>query len=719
MMSNNSQTENTLHQDRVTDTDLKNLLQGFLKAIIRLPWLETNAGGVFLADRNNKQLDLVAHINFTPQIQGSCTRVAYGQCLCGRVAEDPRLLHVGCLDERHERRYPGMQDHGHYIVPILDSEELLGVLTLYVSAGHTFQQEEANVLSDFAATMAIVIQTARQHQDKILGDMIMENSRHGVMIADRDKRILWVNKAFEHTTGYSLDEVYGKRPDILSSGRHDAEFYRYMWHKIHHEGQWQGEIWNRRKNGEIYPEWLNIMTLRNKHGEVERYAGIFVDLSEIHQAEERIHQLAYFDSLTGLPNRTWFSEKLELLLEQERVTQDTVYVLILDLDHFQEINEALGRDAGDALLMEAGTRLRKLHDQGIMARAEADRFLMAYTIQKEEAPESRAKNILKGMRREFEYGGELLKMSATAGMAMSNLDDTSETLISRAMLALRRAKKEFRSGLKVFDDALGDEARYDHYITLNIQHAVERDELFLVYQPQMDQHGHVIGAEALLRWNSANYGLIPPDRFISYAEKRGVIREIGKWVFEQAARQLSAWRSDNLVSDDTFLLSVNLSPAQLIGGNILDTYTAICAQYGLTPHTFGVEITETAIMQGFRTITDQLEAFSAAGFNIAIDDFGTGHSSLARLHEFPIDTFKIDRSFVSLMDSGKKHQAIVKSMIAMAHELGHTVVAEGVENETQYSMLRDHGCEHFQGYFFSKPLSATNFENFFSEKPLF
>ncbi len=706
---------------RTASNSMRDLLQGILKTITRLPWLHTDAGGVFLLDPVKRHLELVTHVNFSPKIQGACETVAFGHCLCGRVAESGKLLHAGCVDHRHETRYEGMADHGHYVVPIRDGQEILGVFTLYVEAGHRYRDDEAEALLDFATAMATIIRTSGLRQDKALADLILEHSNHGIMVADRERRILWVNPSFEQVTGYRLDEVRGKTPAILSSGRHDTGFYREMWLTINREGRWQGEIWNRRKNGEIYPEFLNIVALKDENGQVQRYAGLFVDLTEIRRAEERIHRLAYFDTLTGLPNRVRFMDELGGLLTRARTAErvQRLIVLLIDLDHFNEINNALGREAGDALLRETAHRLAKALDGCLLSRAERDQFLAAVAVPDDGTDLAAFSSGLVGRIRAalepaFLLYGQELALQATIGLVAWDGDerDTEEELLSRANLALLDAKRRNRGGEAVFDEVLGREAEYDHHIVLNIRHVVERRELHLVYQPQVDSEERLVGAEALLRWQSPDRGLIPPDRFIPHAEKRGVIGVIGHWVFEQALEQLTRWQGDGIFAPETFKLSVNLSPAQLIGQDVAESFARICEERGIAPSSLVIEITETAIMQASDVIRGKIEELSAAGFRIAIDDFGTGHSSLSRLHAFPIDTFKIDRSFISPIESGGKHLAIVKSMIAMAHELGQTVVAEGVENEHQFAILRNLGCEYYQGYWFARPMAAHDLEHF-------
>jgi len=692
------------------------LLQGILLTITRLPWLHANAGGVFLADAEHRRLDLVAHINFAPEIQDACAQVEYGHCLCGRVAVEGELLHVGCVDHRHDIHYEGMEDHGHYVVPIRDDSTLLGVLVLYVVTGHRYRKEEADTLLDFAATMATVINIDRLRREKALADLVVENSRHGVLVADRMQRILWVNRAFEETTGYRFEEIRGRTPRVLSSGRHEPEFYRRMWEDIHRHGQWQGEIWNRRKSGEVYPEFLNIMAVRNEEGEIDRYAAIFVDLTDLRRAEEHIHRLAYFDSLTGLPNRAQVTEKLQSMLEEPERREAILAVITFDLDYFHEINSALGRKAGDALLCEAARRLEKALGNCLLGRTEADRFLAVVRVPRrkganvaEQARELAEKALLT-LEEDFVWGEQALTLNATAGVAESLQKDSVDGLLERSALALQKAKRERRGSVGTFGAGLARQADYDKHIVLNIRQAVERGEMFVVYQPQVNQSGRITGAEALLRWHSPAVGSIPPDRFIPHAERLGAIPEIGRWVFEQTVARFATWKRQGLFVDESFTISVNLSPAQLICCNMVDFYRETCARHGVSPHLVELEVTETAIMQAAGQVKSQVGALSQAGFRIAIDDFGTGHSSLARLHEFPIDVFKIDRNFIARIEQGGKHLSLVRSMIAMAKMLEHQVVAEGVENDRQFALLRNLGCDRFQGYCFSHPLAPDEFE---------
>ncbi len=698
--------------------DLRTLLIGILETIVRLPWLGTNAGGIFLNSPERRELELVAQINFPPIITGTCARVPHGSCLCGRVAESRRLMHVNCIDENHDIHYEGMADHGHYVVPIKKEEELIGVLTLYVAHGHSYDESEARALSDFAATISLIIQAYRQRLDKELADLILRNSDHGVVITDDRLSIQWVNRAFEQTTGYSLEEVRGKTPAILKSGRHPKSFYAAMWASIRSRGHWQGEVWNRRKNGEIYPEMLNIIALNNGEGKVVRYAAMFIDLSDIHEAKEKIRRLAYYDKLTGLPNTELFRETLGQMLGEAMVADQGIVVLVLDLDHFHEINENLGRRVGDATLREVAERIRKIGNYEIAARIGADEFVLAAIFPRDAVASAvtRMRAVAYELRHNlstpFRFELQELSLDCTMGMAVADLSsDTPDTLMQRTMIAVRHARQQQPGTIQLYDEEIGREAELTHHIITRLPRVTESEELYLLYQPKVDREGFLQGAEVLVRWNDRDHGDIPPDRFIPHAEEHGAIIDIGRWVFTTALSRLLMWRDLLPGEGGGPFLAINLSPIQLMVPQMAARFVELCEQFGVPPSQVEIELTETGIMRRSENIGPNLRTLSEAGFHLAIDDFGTGHSSLSRLHQFPLTTLKIDRSFVSNMCLGVSHVAIVQSIIDMAHTLGCKVVAEGIEEMRQYERLKSMGCDLFQGYLFDRPLSEEEFRD--------
>ena len=699
---------------------INEILCSILATILQLPWLETNAGGVFLAEPETRQLKLVAELNFSPPIKDSCGKVNYGHCLCGRVAESVEVMHVSCVDERHDTHYEGMCDHGHYIIPIKLHNELLGVMVLYINTGHAYNADEVRVLKNFAAIIALLINTAQIRMEKKLTDLILAHSSHGVTITDCDRKIQWVNQAFQNVSGYSIEEVIGKTPAILKSGLHGSNFYTTMWRSIDEEGHWEGEIWNRRKNGEIYPEWLNIVALKNNTGEVLRYAGMFIDLSPIKTAEEKIHRLAYYDDITGLANASLLHKKLEQMLARSCSKHDRIIVLTLDLDNFHEINAGLGRRVGNAVLQEAARRISGVIEGAIIARMGADEFVIAHWQQLENDERlqlllgKQVSSISKRLQTSFEFEQHDLVLHSSIGIAWGNGQDTNaESLLQHSGIALAHCKKHSRGKYQFYNQEMEQQADYRRFLGTAIGKAIERDELFLVYQPQVDRQNQVIGAEVLLRWYSEEYGNIPPDVFIGIAEERGHIIEIGRWVLERTLDQMTEWHATGLCDSGCFQrLAINVSPQQILSRNVAKEFARACASRGFSPESIELEITETGITQYSDHIIENLQTLSDKGFKIAIDDFGTGYSSLSRLQHFPVNILKIDRSFVNNMENSVQDAALVKSIIDMAHTLGFQVIAEGVEEASQLIMLMEFGCDIFQGYYFSKPVKADEFMHY-------
>ncbi|NOZ37455.1 MAG: EAL domain-containing protein [Gammaproteobacteria bacterium] len=696
---------------------INEILHSILETILQLPWLDTHAGGIFLAEPKTRELRLAAEINFSPSIKNSCSKVSYGHCLCGRVAESAELLHTTCIDERHEILYEGISNHGHYIVPVKLKNELLGVMVLYINVDHAYNAEEVQVLENFAAIIALLINTAHIRLEKQLTDLILSHSSHGVTITDRDRKIQWVNQAFQNVSGYSSDEVIGKTPAILKSGLHGSNFYTTMWRSIDEQGHWEGEIWNRRKNGEIYPEWLNIVALKNNAGEVLRYAGMFIDLSPIKTAEEKIHRLAYYDDITGLANASLLHKKLEQMLSRSLSKHDRIIVLTLDLDNFHEINAGIGRRVGNAVLREAARRISGVIEGAIVARMGADEFVIAYWQQhgNDKALQllisKQASSLIKLLQTSFKFEQHDLVLHSSIGIAWGKGQDTNaESLLQRSGIALAHCKKHSRGKYQFHTQEMEQQADYRRFLGTAIGKAIERDELFLVYQPQVDRQNQIIGAEVLLRWHSEEYGNIPPDIFIGIAEERGHIIEIGRWVLERTLDQMTDWHAAGLCDSGCFQrLAINVSPHQILSRNVVKEFARACVSHGFSPESIELEITETGITQYSDHIIENLQALSDKGFKIAIDDFGTGYSSLSRLQHFPVNILKIDRSFVNNMENGVSDAALVKSIIDMAHTLGFQVIAEGVEEASQLIMLMEFGCDIFQGYYFSKPVKADEF----------
>ena len=544
-----------------------------------------------------------------------------------------------------------------------------------------------------------------------LAAKVIDNTSEGVVITDADSRIVEVNDAYCRITGYGRDELIGRNPSTTSSGRHDAAFYREMWQRIQRDGHWSGEIWDRRKNGEIYPKLLTINAVYDDRGGLTHYVGVFSDISRIKATEEKLERLAYYDSLTGLPNRMLFRDRLNHEVAMARRHNTKMAVMFIDLDRFKYVNDTLGHSAGDRLLVEVAERLVDcVREADTVARLGGDEFVVILSdLSEGQWAGGVAQLVIDAVSRPVELEGQEVFVGASVGIGVWPDDgERSETLIKNADVAMYHAKEAGRGTFKFFTDAMNQDTARHLELEARLRRALERDELRLFYQPQVSlESGEVIGAEALVRWEDPERGMVSPGEFIPLAEETGLIVPMGEWVLREVCRQQVAWDAAGL---PPLPVAVNLSPHQFRQEGLVERVTAILADNGLAPKRIELEITETAAMSDADSTIETLERFAAKGFKLAIDDFGTGYSSLAYLKRFPVDKLKIDRSFVMDIPSDANDAAIADSVIRLAHGLGLAVVAEGVETEAQREFLARRECDYMQGFLFSRPLPADEFE---------
>lgn len=542
---------------------------------------------------------------------------------------------------------------------------------------------------------------------------VFENTSEGVMITDAEQRIIAVNQAFTRITGYAEDEVIRREPKLLQSGRHDDAYYRQMWDAIQSRGRWQGEIWNRRKDGVDYPEWLNISVVRDDAGAVINYIGVFSDISSIKEAQGKLEYTAHHDALTGLPNRLLFRDRLEQALAMARRNGGGVALLFVDLDRFKVINDTLGHEAGDLLLQEVARRLLGcVREEDTVARMGGDEFVV---IQKDVSqPESAAllsARMLAAIGTPFTLAGHEIVTSLSIGISLYPQDGRdASTLLKNADAAMYRAKEKGRNGYQYYSDEMASAGIERLELESDLRQALQRGELRVHYQPQVElASGRLVGAEALVRWQHGSRGMIPPAVFIPMAEDNGMIGAIGEWVLDTACADAAAWHAAGLPA---LRVAVNVSGRQIGGDHVADRVAAALRSSGLAPQLLEIEVTESVVMQDAARAISTLNALRDMGVTLAIDDFGTGYSSLSYLKRFPLDKLKIDKSFVDGMVDDPDDAAIVMAIIAMAQSLRHTVIAEGVETEAQVARLRAYGCDEMQGYFVSPPLPADAFAEF-------
>ena len=542
-----------------------------------------------------------------------------------------------------------------------------------------------------------------------LSDKVFQNTQEGIVVTDGKGSIISVNPAFTAVTGYLPQEVIGRNPRVLQSGRHDAAFYGAMWTELVVTGQWQGEIWNRRRNGEIYPEWLHISAVRDAGGAVVYYVAVFSDISLVKQNEERLHRLAHFDALTALPNRLLFADRLEHAMVQAQRSGADVGLLFLDLDRFKLVNDTLGHRAGDMLLQQTAQRIvGAVRAQDTVARLGGDEFTV---ILPELAGAAGAANvaekIIESLAAAFRIEDQDVFIGASIGIAVYPLAGAdAETLVKHADIAMYRAKEAGRNTYQFYRPGHEGLPRDVFELEHGLRHALERGEMRLVYQPQIEiETGRVVAVEALLRWNHPTRGDIPPADFIPVAEDSGLIAIIGEWVLREACAQNKAWQDRGLAP---VRVAVNLSVRQLRNARFAERVAEILDETRLDAKWLEVELTESMVMQSAKDMMDILWQLKSMGIHLSIDDFGTGYSSLSYLKRLPVDTLKIDRSFIEGLDTNVNDQAISNAIIAVANSLNLRVVAEGVETEKQLWFLRQHSCCDAQGFFFSRPVEAED-----------
>ncbi|MFA6313832.1 MAG: EAL domain-containing protein, partial [Sterolibacterium sp.] len=536
---------------------------------------------------------------------------------------------------------------------------------------------------------------------------VYEHSGEGILICDHNNRILAVNPAFTRLTGYSIDELRGKNPHILASGNTPPKTYQDMWRSLGQKGYWQGELWNRRKDGNIFPEWLSVSVASDLAGQPTHYIACFTDISERKASEDHITHLAHHDALTGLLNRYSLQGRLEQALATIRREQRALAVMFIDMDHFKNINDILGHAVGDELLMEVARRLRDgVRDSDVVARLGGDEFVLVLTeVDNATAAARVADKILRALGEPYAIGEEELHVTPSIGLAFYPDDgDDCETLMKHADIAMYHAKSQGRNNVQFFTAEMNQAAVERLSLDHDLRVALEERQFELHYQPQLDaSSGSVVGVEALVRWRNPRDGLVSPVKFIPVAEETGLIIPLGEWVLNEACRQLRAWRQEGL---NGVTMAVNLSAHQLRSPTLLAYVTQTLERHGLTGIDLELEVTESVAMANPDASIGQLQNLRDLGVRLSIDDFGTGYSSLNYLKRLPIHTLKLDRSFVNDIETDANDVAICTATIALAHNLGLRVVAEGVENAAQHNFLATLRCDTLQGYLFSRPIPA-------------
>lgn len=547
----------------------------------------------------------------------------------------------------------------------------------------------------------------KERYETSLSDRILSTINDAILVTNQDLKIVEINPAFTQVTGYAREEILGRTPSLLSSGRHDKEFYDNMWHSINESGQWKGTIWNRKKNGDIYPEWLSISTLVDSVGKTTHYLATFSDLTHQKSSQNQTHLLAYYDSLTGLPNRVLFKDRLNLSLSQARRDMKTVALFFLDLDNFKSINDSLGHAIGDQVLQGVASRLsNSLRESDTVARLSGDEFCVILSgITSQSHAIDMAKKILDCFKHPIMVGQRELYVGTSIGISLyPEHGKDAEILLRHADSAMYQAKETDNKRYHIYNASLTSQRERKVKLENDLCEALQENQLKLAFHPQIDlSTGRITTIETLVRWQHHNNGEIPPSQFIPLADETGLILQLGNWILDSACRQMAEWRKN---ADLDIRIALNVSEQQLCSGRFPDRVARALQKSGLPSEALELEISESVLAKDCEEITKSLYMIKELGVQIAIDDFGIGFSSLCNIMHLSINKLKIDRSLIADLPNNNCDNQLVMAIVNLAHNLYLTVCAGGIETREQFQLLKRLGCDQAQGHLFSEPINA-------------
>jgi diguanylate cyclase (GGDEF)-like protein/PAS domain S-box-containing protein len=613
-------------------------------------------------------------------------------------------------------------------LPLKDGDHTFGVLCIYADTPGAFPDQEQRLLDELASDLAFGIVTLRtreqrnQAEEQIRIAATAFEAQEGIVITDATQTILRVNRAFAEMTGYSMDEVVGTTPRKYRSDVHDKAFFKAMWRDINREGAWQGEVWNRRKNGKDMPTWLNITAVRNPQGEITHYVGTMTDISERKEAERKIEHLAFYDLLTDLPNRKLLLDRLHHAMMGSSRTHRMGALLFIDLDNFKLLNDTCGHDIGDQLLVEVAHRLTTCVREGdTISRLGGDEFIVIledlHQSPSEAAAQAKAvaEKIIAVLNRPYVLADREHHSTPSIGATLfSGSDNSVDELLKQADIAMYQAKTAGRNTLRFFDPDMQANLAARAEMEVALRQGIQRSEFVLHYQAQIESERGIIGAEGLLRWNRPDRGIVSPAEFIPLAEETGLILPIGQWVLESACRQLAEWSGD--ARKRGLDLAVNVSAMQFRQKDFVERVKRALSNSGAPANHLKLELTESVVLHDVEDSINKMRVLKAIGVGFALDDFGTGYSSLSYLTRLPLDQLKIDRSFILNLPDNPNDAVVTQTIITLASSLGLNVIAEGVETEAQRAFLEQHGCSVYQGYLFSKPMDSVAFKRMLANR---
>jgi diguanylate cyclase (GGDEF)-like protein/PAS domain S-box-containing protein len=643
---------------------------------------------------------------------GSCGTAAF----CGeRIIVEDVQQHPYWIPFRDLARQAGVQSC--WSQPFKNSkEEVLGTFAIYRRQAARPSDAEIDLVEHYANLVLLAIERKQAEQNLLLAAIAFE-SQEGMFITDANSVILRVNQAFTNITGYTAEEAIGKNPRFLQSDCQNPDFYAIMWKSINNTGAWEGDIWNRRKNGEIYPQHLTITAVKDTDGILTNYVATLTDITVSKAAEEEINNLAFYDPLTGLPNRRLLLDRLKPALASSHRSDRKGALLFIDMDNFKTLNDTLGHDKGDLLLQQVAERLTSCVREGdTVARLGGDEFVVMLEDLSEQAIEAAAETevignkVLTTLNQPYQLASHDYRSTPSIGVTLFNGHEQSiDELLKQADIAMYQAKAAGRNTLRFFDQSMQAMISARACLEEDLRLGLQEQQFLLHYQPQMDDEGRITGAEALVRWQHPQHGLVHPLEFIRLAEETGLILPLGLWVLETACAQLVSWAAQRETAH--LMLAVNVSARQFSQVDFVDQVLAVLDHTGADPHKLKLELTESLLVSSnVEDIIAKMTALKAKGVGFSLDDFGTGYSSLSYLKRLPLNQLKIDQGFVRDILTDPNDAAIAKMIVALAKSMGLKVIAEGVENDAQRDLLARQGCHDYQGYLFSRPLPLEAFE---------
>jgi len=558
---------------------------------------------------------------------------------------------------------------------------------------------------------------AKQKEEELQLTATAFETHTAILITSVNGTILRVNPAFTQITGYTAEEAIGNNPKMLQSGHHDAAFYEKFWGTVKSTGRWEGEIWNKRKNGEVYPEWQTITAVKNNAGEVTHYVATFQDITERKQTQALIEHHAFYDALTNLPNRRMMLDRLNQELSASRRHQVYGALLFLDLDHFKTLNDSMGHAVGDSLLQQMAKRLSNhVRAEDTVSRLGGDEFvvLLSNLGNKEKSATAMANSIAKkihvAISRPYQLEGHAFSFTSSIGITLFPFaSDSADDVLKHADAAMYRAKGKGRNAICFYQSDMQVEADQRLQLEKELRAAINNDELVLYYQPQFNNQNALVGAEALLRWSHPKRGIVEPKDFIALAEETNLIQQMGVWVMKTAVKQYVEWRDNGLFADREYI-AINVSPRQFQQDDFVSEIAEVLRSHNVSPRCLKLELTESMLLDDLHDVVEKMNQLKELGVSFSMDDFGTGFSSLAYLKRLPFDQIKIDKAFIRDVARDINDAAIVETIIAMAEHLRLDVIAEGVETREEFEFLQRKGCVNYQGFYFSTPLQASSFE---------